>query len=419
METTMRYKKLIFALLLPVMISTHTSPINLWDETWKKIGLGIGTYIGISFINSQLSKQFTQKTIHPTPSQINQKPSHPVIYDPRYNISLINQGVDKFINPFDGYKYEKIANYLLEENIVNGFHQPLPVSLTTLEKVHSREYLNDLKSSWNVAGKIMGSFELAWIPNWIFQWKILTPMKAALGGTLKAVDLVTKHNHDYAINLGAGYHHAQSDSFPELGGYCAFGDIQLAVKKFHKSNPNGKVLIVDLDAHQGNGYEYDLHSDPKVHFFDVYNKNEYPGYDKPNLKESYFLERIWHRWIRSKQEEPNRKYIHYNHPLHQSCNDKEYLEIVKNDLETALKKFQPDLIIYNAGTDILAGDPEGKFNLKEETIITRDTLVFKHAFDHNTKIILLTSGGYTPQSAKVVSHSIHNILNLAKDHNKS
>lgn len=362
--------------------------------------------------NWLVSSYLANLDVKPTDPDSTDVPAEPIVYDPGYNISVLGP-LDPYLHSFDGCKYEKVAHYLKDKNVTNEFHRPHGITRQELEEVHSKRYLDSLTWSWNVAVRIMGSgaLPLAFLPgNWLLQWRVLRPMKLAVGGTLKALDLAIEHG--YAFNIGAGFHHAQSDSYPVVGGYCVFGDIQLAVKRYHtKHKPEGKVLIVDLDAHQGNGYEYDIRKGKldkeKVACFDVYNKNDYPGYDDSNSALD------WRGWV-AVQPEPNRDYIKYNYPITDATTTEEYLNIVKQGLKKAIEEFGPDLIIYNAGTDILEGDPEGKLKISEQGIIDRDALVFAAAFEHNTPIFMLTSGGYTQQSAGAIGKSIENVIQLKK-----
>jgi histone deacetylase 11 len=79
-------------------------------------------------------------------------------------------------------------------------------------------------------------------------WRVLAPMRYATGGTILACRLALEHG--IAINLSGGYHHASGQCG---GGFCVYADVPLAAKILHDEGLVGKVLVVDLDAHQGNG----------------------------------------------------------------------------------------------------------------------------------------------------------------------
>jgi histone deacetylase 11 len=92
------------------------------------------------------------------------------------------------------------------------------------------------------------------------------------------------------------------------------------------------------------------------------------------------------------------------------CRDEEYLEYLDAALQEADSRFKPDLVIYNAGTDILEGDPLGRLGVSELGIQQRDAKVFTWAADRQVPICMLLSGGYTEKSATVIVDSLKNIL---------
>lgn len=174
-----------------------------------------------------------------------------------------------------------------------------------------------------------------------------------------------------------------------------YADIPLAIKMAQEKNPGLKVMVVDLDAHQGNGCstllkDESIFKNPDlVTIFDVHNKNKYPnGHDKGAQKG-----------------------VLYNYGISSKTTDNEYLTIVKDGLGAALETIKPDLIIYNAGTDILKGDHVGGLNISKEAIIKRDELVFGHALNRKIPIVMVLSGGYTDQSHEVIEESIENLSN--------
>jgi len=193
--------------------------------------------------------------------------------------------------------------------------------------------------------------------------------------------------HGWAINLSGGYHHAKAESG---GGFCFFADIPLAVYKLFKENPKASIMIVDLDAHQGNGYASIFRDDSRIHIFDVYNEEIYP-YDGEA-----------------------KRYIEFDYPVKSFIEDREYLSLLERELGGAMVKSKPNLIVYNAGTDVLRGDPLGCMSISEDGIIKRDEIVFRNAFKNKIPILMVLSGGYTRKSAGVIGKSIENILRCFK-----
>jgi histone deacetylase 11 len=92
--------------------------------------------------------------------------------------------------------------------------------------------------------------------------------------------------------------------------------------------------------------------------------------------------------------------------------DEEYLTKLAAALDEAFQKCQPppQLLVYNAGTDILAGDPLGGLNVSENGVLKRDEMVFQAALKHGVPVVMMTSGGYSKDSAPCIAHSIENLV---------
>ena len=93
-----------------------------------------------------------------------------------------------------------------------------------------------------------------------------------------------------------------------------------------------------------------------------------------------------------------------------NCKDDEYLSKLDASLQEADRKFKPDLLVYNAGTDILEGDPLGRLGVSELGIQQRDAKVFDWAVERGVPICMLLSGGYTQRSATVIVESMKSIM---------
>ncbi|XP_049894751.1 histone deacetylase 11 isoform X3 [Epinephelus moara] len=187
----------------------------------------------------------------------------------------------------------------------------------------------------------------------------------------------------WAINVGGGFHHCSSD---RGGGFCAYADITLTIKfLFDRVEGISRATIIDLDAHQGNGYERDFLDDRRVFIMDVYNPYIYPGdgYAKGAIKRKVELD-----W---------------------GTEDLEYLQKVELHSDGALNEVRPDILIYNAGTDILDGDPLGGLSISPQGIVKRDEIVFSAARRRGIPILMVTSGGYQKKTARIIADSILNL----------
>ncbi|XP_035129620.1 histone deacetylase 11 isoform X3 [Callithrix jacchus] len=222
------------------------------------------------------------------------------------------------------------------------------------------------------------------LPNFLVQRKVLRPLRTQTGGTIMAGKLAVERG--WAINVGGGFHHCSSD---RGGGFCAYADITLAIKfLFERVEGISRATIIDLDAHQGNGHERDFMDDKRVYIMDVYNRHIYPG------------DRFAKQAIRRKVE------------LEWGTEDDEYLVKVERNIEKALQEHLPDVVVYNAGTDILEGDRLGGLSISPAGIVKRDELVFRMVRGRQVPILMVTSGGYQKRTARIIADSILNLFGL-------
>eukprot|EP01130_Rhizamoeba_saxonica_P002031 TRINITY_DN11837_c0_g1_i1.p1 TRINITY_DN11837_c0_g1~~TRINITY_DN11837_c0_g1_i1.p1 ORF type:complete len:335 (-),score=68.34 TRINITY_DN11837_c0_g1_i1:19-912(-) len=291
------------------------------------------------------------------------------------------------MHPFDSCKYKNIINFLKEkglitsDKIVDVENKPTQEQLLT---VHTQEYLDSLKYSSNVAA-ITEIFFIAALPNFLVQKFVLDPFRYATSGTILASHLAMQRR--WAINIGGGFHHCCGN---QGGGFCAYGDITLTIQYARENYPTvKKVMIIDLDAHQGNGHARDVlnNSDEHVYIFDMYNPGIYPHdtYAKTGIN----CERL----------------------VRHGTGAEDYLYLLQDGLEQSFSEFTPDLIVYNAGTDILEGDTLGNLNVSAEGVMERDRMVFDSAIQRDIPIVMLLSGGYQKSNAQVISNSIANLHN--------
>ncbi|RDD46868.1 Histone deacetylase 11 [Trichoplax sp. H2] len=246
--------------------------------------------------------------------------------------------------------------------------------------VHPSSYLKSLKWSITVANIIEVPF-VALLPNFVVQKRILKAFRYQTGGTVLAGKLALERG--WAINIGGGFHHCSSDNG---GGFCAYADITICLKMlFQHVDGVRKAVIIDLDAHQGNGHERDFAYNSNVYILDLYNADIYP------------------------RDKDARRGISKEIKIRTGEKDDRYLMLVKLNYPTILDEFKPDIVIYNAGTDILDGDPLGGLCISAQGVIKRDEIVFKETRFRNIPIVMLTSGGYQKSNAKIIADSIMNL----------
>ncbi|XP_049530787.1 histone deacetylase 11 [Anopheles darlingi] len=310
----------------------------------------------------------------------------PIVYRREYSVRFC--GLQK-LHPFDAAKGANIYRLLKAGGLISPdstVYTPPEVTLDELLDVHTKRYIESLKWSLNVA-KIAEIPPLMFVPNCFVQRSYLRPMRYQTGGTLLAARIALQSGLGWAINLGGGFHHCSAD---RGGGFCPYADITLTVRMLLAGGTGiERILIIDLDAHQGNGYARDLMGDASVYILDMYNYQIYPRDHQAKLA------------IRRAVE------------LKPHTDDEEYIGKLKRCLEQSLAEFQPNFIIYNAGTDVLKGDPLGLLDITPEGVMERDEIVFRAALQRAIPLAMLMSGGYLRSSARVIANSILNLRDKA------
>ncbi len=319
------------------------------------------------------------------------------IYRPEYNIpgSKLLSLIASLAHSFNGWKYDEAFKYIQQRGLITQpVIRPEKVTEEQLQFIHTPEYLASLQEPSNVA-KIVEVPPLGLIRNSIIQRYVLDPMRYATQGTIDGAQRAMATG-GVVFNLGGGYHHAKAEKGE---GFCVYNDVMLAIAKLRQThNSRLKVMIVDLDAHQGNGNASVLGSsrckeDPNIAIFDMYNEDVYPG-------------RLEHA--------QQAAYITYNKPLSGEITTDGYMNRLGRELPRAVNEFQPDLLIYNAGTDILDGDRVGRMKVNRQDVIARDAFVIDTARRTGLPgkaipVLVVTSGGYTKESAGIIGESFANI----------
>lgn len=306
----------------------------------------------------------------------------PLVYHPRYNITAF--GLER-LHPFDSRKYRKIHDALIARGLrrASDFIRPRPVSRADLINVHTLNYLRSLRNAGTLA-QILELPVVRRLPAWIIDARILRPMRYAVGGTILACRMALAHG--LAINLGGGFHHASSD---QGGGFCVYADTPLAAKAVHDDGLADRVLVVDLDAHQGNGTALVFRNWPWASILDLYDEGLFPF---------------------------PKQAVDVPLPVPAGLTGAEYLKIVQEDLPTTLDLFQPDLVIYNAGSDPFEGDPLAYFRLTGDELAERDLLVAGMVRERGVPLAMLLSGGYSAESWRIHADAIEGVLTRFDPH---
>ncbi len=302
-----------------------------------------------------------------------------LVYSPGYDLPLL--GLER-LHPFDAHKYTRAWSIIREQGgpgILNRWTQPpAPVSDEALLRVHTPEYLGSLHSSAVVA-KALELWPCRFVPNAVLQSRVLHPMRLAVEGTILATALALREG--VAMNVGGGYHHAFRDHGE---GFCVYADVAVSIAAHRATGRLGAddpVVVIDLDAHRGNGFEDAVRDDASIHILDVYNFQVYPGLHDDDPDRFPFLV-----------------------PIRANTSSTAYLQIVREELPRFLASVpRPKLAFYLAGTDVVSGDPLGGLQVTPEAIGERDRLVLDALAGGEIPTVIVTAGGYSEESHRLVA----------------
>jgi acetoin utilization deacetylase AcuC-like enzyme len=189
-------------------------------------------------------------------------------------------------------------------------------------------------------------------------------------GTLQATRYAMQFG--VSMNIAGGTHHA----FTNRGeGFCLLNDIAIAANYLLHEKLARKILVVDLDVHQGNGTAQIFRNEPRVFTFSMHGANNYPL-----IKETSDLD--------------------IGLPDH--CKDDFYLKTLDVNLKNLLDTVQPDFIFFQSGVDILDTDKLGRLSVSREGCKQRDKIVLDLAHRNKIPVVVSMGGGYSPDFRDII-----------------
>ena len=266
-------------------------------------------------------------------------------------------------NKFPIKKFGELAKALIKNKIVKNFYIPEPCSVETLKEAHTEDYINKIKN------KTLDKNEIRKIGFPLVD-SVVRRSFIATGGTVLATKLAL--NYGLACsNTAGGSHHATSN---EGAGFCVFNDVAVAAKYLTTRGLANRILIIDLDVHQGNGNSEIFKNDNQVFTFSMHSKVNYPA--KKSVSD-------------------------LDIELEENLEDREYIDILKNNLKY-LNEREFDFVFYIAGVDIHYNDRLGKLKISDNGIFERDELVIDNFFSNKIPICGVLGGGYNEDFNKLV-----------------
>jgi acetoin utilization deacetylase AcuC-like enzyme len=266
---------------------------------------------------------------------------------------------------FPMLKYELIPEQLLHEGLIsnNSLFSPgiwMKMLFYLLMKQNYWERLRDLKLS--DAEVRRSGFPLSAT----LVEREIRIARGTIDGSIHALE------HGIAFNVAGGTHHAGSNW---AEGFCLLNDQAIAANYLLSNSLADRILIIDLDVHQGNGTAEIFSKEERVFTFSMHAEKNFP--------------------FRKEQSDLDIGLI-------DGTTDAEYLKLLSENLKFVIESFKPDFIFYLAGVDVLATDKLGKLNLSIAGCKQRDELVLRYCRSLGSPVQISMGGGYSPKISDIV-----------------
>jgi len=265
-----------------------------------------------------------------------------------------------------GAKYEAILNGLLKKQLVSidDIEYCDVASEEDLNLVHAWKYLQALNEK-TLSDEELHALEIPLTEETLKFY--LSSVEATIGASRIALD------RGVGINIGGGWHHA----YTAMGtGFCMLNDVAVAARKLFHAESAKRILIIDLDVHQGDGTAKIFEHEKQIFTFSMHQKHQFPYYKQ---RSSLDIE------------------------LEDGCDDRTYLRLLADQLPIIDSDFKPDFIFYLAGADSYKDDRLGGLKLSMSGLKKRDEMVFKFArIDHKVPICVTLAGGYANKLEELV-----------------
>ena len=278
---------------------------------------------------------------------------------------------------FPMLKYELIPEQLLYEGTITAsdLFEPAVCADEVILLTHTETWLDKLKSQ-ALSAREQRHIGFLQSPALTLRELIITQ------GTIDCCLYAMKHG--LAMNVAGGTHHAFADHGE---GFCLLNDFAVASNYLLSRNFVKKVLIIDLDVHQGNGTAKIFENNPSVFTFSMHGKHNYP--------------------FRKEKSD-------FDIPLEDGTDDSLYLSILKKVLPQLIKAVQPDFACYLSGVDVLASDKFGKLKLSIEGCKRRDQFVFSTLKEQGIPCVTAMGGGYS-EDIKLIVEAHCNTFKVGKE----
>ena len=262
-------------------------------------------------------------------------------------------------------KYELIPAQLLHEGVCSeaNFFAPPPVDERWILGVHDKTYWHDLQHL-SISAKLARRIGFP-VSEGLIKREVIIAQGTILGCQFAL-------QHGVAMNVAGGTHHAYADRGE---GFCLLNDVAIAAHFLLENKLAKRILVIDLDVHQGNGTAVIFKNESRVFTFSMHGKDNYPLF-----KEESDLDIA----------------------LATGTTDAGFLKPLEATLQHLVQRHKPDFAFYNAGVDILESDRLGKLSVSKNGCKQRDEMVFDICKRHTIPVMVLMGGGYSPRLSDIV-----------------
>ena len=277
---------------------------------------------------------------------------------PLYFHEIYSSGLDRSARfPVD--RYQLIADNLAKKDRDNQISWEIPRMANREEilLVHDKDYADRFLNHQ------LDSHEIRRIGLRPWKQSIVERTLRLTGGALEAMDKVLTGGFVMAANMAGGTHHAFR---AEGAGYCIFNDLAICAEKALHEKQINRILILDLDVHQGDGTAQIFNGDDRVYTVSLHGKNNFPFRKQVSDWDVEFAN---------------------------GTEDEEYLQVL-DDVLSKLSEMKFDLIFFQAGVDGLASDALGLLNLSRHGLNQRNLKVFEWRQSLGLPMVIFMGGGY-------------------------
>ena len=262
-------------------------------------------------------------------------------------------------------KYSLLPEQLVHEGTLSehSFFRPDMLTEEQITRTHCNSYWTDL-NRLTLDGKAQRKIGFP------LSQMLVDRERTICKGTIDTTEFALKYG--CSLNIAGGTHHA----FYDRGeGFCILNDIVIGAHHLIDFHGLTKILVIDLDVHQGNGTAALTQKDDRIFTFSMHGAKNYPYHkEQSNL----------------------------DVPLPDCIEDKEYLRILEQHINELFHQVEPEFVFFQSGVDVIKGDKLGRMHLSIDGCKRRDQMVFELCHKNNVPVAVSMGGGYSPQIRHII-----------------